>query len=442
MEVRLPYNGSEVTATLPDGQVVGICTAREMEAVADPDGLLRRAILTGLEECDLASKVGPGARACIAVTDRTRSTPNKRIVPILLDALNALGIPDGRITVMSAGGMHTPDTREDLLDNLGPAVMSRVEVITSEPNNETAMVHLGETTLGTPVEVHRRFAEADIKIGVSNINPCMLAGWSGGGKIVQPGVSSSRSINHNHSLFVEPLMELGAASLLGVMPPLNIVRVDIEECATIAGLDMSLNTVLNTRRELVDAFCGEHVTAHRAAVKRMAPYIEVALPQRVDVLLAGIGDPAFEISLYQGGSRVCGGVDRCLKPGGTLIMLNACREGIYEGFGREEFREWMRLMPAPGEIKRRVESGELSGEEGCVLFAFSWLLREMGCRLIVVAEGMTEAELREIHMDYAPGVRQALDEALRCYPSGASVGVIPHGGLVLPKFLQEKADAV
>jgi len=405
-----------------------------MPPAPDPDKLLRQSIEFGIKERDIAAKALPGARACIAITDRTRSTPNSLVVPILLDQLNGLGVPDQNITVISGGGMHAADSREDLLRTVGQAVLDRVEVITNEPDNDTAMVNLGTTDIGTPVEVHRCFAEADIKIGVTNVNPCMLSGWAGSGKIVMPGVSSRRSIYHNHKQFVETLMELGCASLLGIMPPANPVRADIEQCATVSGIDMVVNNVLDSQRQLVEVFCGKHLVAHRAAVALMLPNVEVSLPQAVDVMVAGVGDPALEVSLFQGGSRVCGGVDRYLRPGGTLVMVNACDEGIYEGFEHEEFRDWMRRMPTPAEIGQLVEDGKMGGEKGCVLFTFSWLLHEMNCHIILVTDGMTAAELKEVHLDHAPsdGLQQATEDALGSYAGSASIGIMPCAGLVLP----------
>jgi nickel-dependent lactate racemase len=248
-----------------------------------------------------------------------------------------------------------------------------------------------------------------------------------------PAISSRRGIYHNHKFFVRPLIELGAASLMGIMPPENPVRADIEECATISGIDMVVNTVLDSNRELVKAFCGDHIQAHRAAIEYMKPFVEVSLPQKVDIMVTSVGDPALEISLFQGGSRVCGGVDRYLKPGGTLIMTIACTEGIYEGFEHEEFRQWMRKMPAPAEIGQIVEEGGMGGEKGCVLFTFSWLIHEMNCRIITVTSGMTADELNDVHLDHAVQVQDALDEAMRHYDH-PSIGVMPYGGLVLPKL--------
>lgn len=432
MEIEIPYGRETLMVSLPHEQVVGICRPRPMAAAPDPDHLLRESMATGIREHNLATKAGPGATACIAVTDRTRSTPNHRILPILLDQLNALGIPDGHITVVSGGGMHAPDEGHQLAANLGHLVMDRVEVLTNDPDNDALMTGMGSTELGTPVEVHRRFAAADTKIGVSNVMPCMLAGWSGSGKIVMPGISSRRAIYHNHKLFVDPLLELGCASLMGIMPPENPIRADIEDFATRTGIDFVVNTVLNSDRCLVDVFCGDHITAHRAARDCMRPHVEVTLSRAVDVLIAGVGDPALEVSLFQGGSRVCGGVDRYLKPRGTLILVNTCTEGIYEGFEHQEFREWMRQMPTPTEIGELVSLGEMGGEKGCVLFTFAWLLHQMNCRVIVVTEGMTADELGEVHLEHFSSLQHAAEDALASYLPDASVGVMPYGGLVLP----------
>jgi nickel-dependent lactate racemase len=436
MEIKIPYAHEKLTLQLPDDQVVGVCNPRPMQAAADPKVLLGESIAASFKERGLPDKARAasrrGANACIAVTDRTRSTPNALIVPILLDQLNALGVSDEGITVISGGGMHAPDSPQELARNVGQAVMERVEVLTNEPDNDAIMVNMGTTRMGTPVEVHQRFAEADIKLGVSNVNPCMLGGWSGSGKIVMPGISSRRATYHNHKFFVEPLLELNCSSLMGVMPPDNPVRADIEDFATASGIDLVVNTVLNAERRLVDVFCGEHIAAHRAARDCMLPKVEVSLPQSVDVLIAGVGDPALEVSLFQGGSRVCGGVDRYLKSGGTLIMVNACTEGIYEGFEHQEFREWMHQMPTPREIGQLVADEKMGGEKGCVLFTFSWLLHEMGCQIIIVTNGMTAQELKEAHLEHASSVQEAADDALGSRADDASIGVMPYGGLVLP----------
>jgi nickel-dependent lactate racemase len=431
--IAIPYGAASQRLKAPARQLAGVCMPGQMTPAADPQAALRASIVSGLETLP-AGKFRRRAKACIVITDRTRSTPNQLILPILLDELNRRGIADAHISVLVGVGMHAADSPDAIRANVGEQTLARVAVVNNEPDNAGLMVHMGQTKMSTPVEVHRVFAEADLRLGTGNVNPCMLAGWSAGGKIVLPGVASRRCIYENHKRFTAALAELGCASLMGVMPPHNPVRADIEDAATVAGLDMVINTVLDFDRRLVACYSGDQIGAQRAAVEAMRPYVEVCLPHKVDILVAGVGELSYEVSLFQGGSRVCGGVDRYLNDGGTLIMLNACREGIYEGFEHEQYRAWMRQMPTPAEIRRLTEAMEIGGEKSCVLYTFSWLLHQKRCRIVLVTDGMAPAEVSEIHLEHAGSAQEALDNALRRYGSGASIGVMPYGGLVLPKL--------
>nr|NIQ39495.1 DUF2088 domain-containing protein [Pseudomonadota bacterium] len=266
--INVPLGREMQQVSMPESQFLGSFLPKQMPVLEHPEAELRHSIHEAFETCGIMDKARPGAKACIVITDRTRPTPNHMIVPILLNALNALGVRDTDMTIIVGVGMHAPDSVEAIRQNVGKVVVDRVEVINGEPDNEEAMVLVGETSLGTPVEVDRRFAEADIKIGTGNVTPCMLAGWSGGGKIVLPGVVSRRTIYENHKRFTGILAELECGSLLGIMPPQNIVRADIDEAATKSGIDMVVNTVLDTENNLVAVRAGEHVSVHRAAIEK------------------------------------------------------------------------------------------------------------------------------------------------------------------------------
>ena len=431
--VNIPLGSGVEQVSVPGGHFLGTYTPREMPAAREPEALLEKTIEEGIERSRVPDKAKPGARVCIAITDRTRPTPNHVILPILLRLLNNHGISDEQITVMIGVGMHAPDSTEAILQNVGKAVADRVEIINNEPDNQGAMVSMGTTSFGTPVDIHERFAEADIKIGTGNVTPCMLAGWSAGGKIVLPGVASRRTIYENHKRFTEVLAETGCASLMGIMPPQNVVRADMEEAATITGIDMVVNTVLDSKKRLIAAHSGDHMSVHRTAVAESRPHVEIRIPEKVDIMITGVGEVDYEVSLFQGGSRVCGGVDRYLKDGGTLVMANDCREGIYEGFEWEEFREWMHRMPTPARIRELTEAMEIGGEKSCVLYTFSWLIHEKKCRIITVTGNMTEGELKALHLDHASHVQEAFDKALSFYGNDASIAAIPFAALVLPQ---------
>lgn len=151
-------------------------------------------------------------------------------------------------------------------------------------------IHLGETARGTPVEIFDLVESADIIIGTGNIEYHYYAGYSGGAKSVLPGVSSERSIHHNHMMMRSPNARAGFLD--------SPVRVDMEEAARIAGLDFVLNVVLNSKKEIVSAVAGDYIKAHRAGasvVDRM--YLREVKPAEIVITCAG-GRPK-DINLYQ-----------------------------------------------------------------------------------------------------------------------------------------------
>ena len=169
MRFQIPHGRDFQPLEVSDRKLAGFCLPKPMTAAKHPTELVRQRVETAANETGLATRVRPGMKACIVVTDRTRSTPLGLIVPLLLEQLQGWGITDEKVTVISGGGMHAADSSDDMKLTLGPDVLKRVEVLTNEPDNLTVMAKLGQSDLGTPVEVHRRFAEAEIKLGIINV---------------------------------------------------------------------------------------------------------------------------------------------------------------------------------------------------------------------------------------------------------------------------------
>jgi nickel-dependent lactate racemase len=127
-----------------------------------------------------------GKKTLILVDDGTRSTPQALILPILLDELNAAGVADGDISIMVALGTHRRMNRDELM---------AVGNLSQRPED---FVDLGVTPLGIPIHVSRQYLESEVSIAVGNIIPHMYAGWAGGAKMVQPGVTSAVTTGRTH----------------------------------------------------------------------------------------------------------------------------------------------------------------------------------------------------------------------------------------------------
>ncbi|GAB6154295.1 nickel-dependent lactate racemase [Desulfosporosinus burensis] len=429
----VPSGTKELIAIVPVQNLIGIYNPMPLPPLDQPMVVMQKVIKDGLIKTGIAGIAAVGKKIAIGVTDRTRLTPNNEILPILLSELHALGIEDADVTIIIGTGVHTPDSKEDIEKNLGAEIADRIEVLNNRPF-EKVHIELGTTSFGTPVQIHHKFADADIKIVTGNIVPCLMAGWTGGGKTVLPGIVSKETIYTNHKLFTDQLEKSGRGSMIGVLPPQNIVRADIEEAAAVAGLQMVVNTVLDEENQIVGILAGEHIEVHRDGVAVSGRSLEVTIHEKADIVVAGVGSAGFEISLYQGASRAIQALDDIIKPGGTVIVPCECREGIYEGILKQKYADWMKRMPDPEEIRALTRDDTMPPEEGVVLYAFSWLLHKLKCKMVVVTDGMTQEELRDVHMGHASTLQQAMDAALKDHGPQARVTVLPYAGKVIPKF--------
>ena len=433
VNISIPTGDGEIQASVPERNLIGIYNPKPLPPLANPSEDMRKAIRDGLVKTGIAGIAVAGKKVAVGITDRTRLTPNAKILSVLFDELSRLGIKDEDISIIIGTGVHTPDNEAEIVKNVGKVIADRFEVINNRPF-EKVHIEIGTTSYGTPVQVHEKFAAADIKIVTGNIVPCLMAGWTGGGKTVLPGIVSKETIYQNHKLSMDQLEKANRGSLLGVLPPDNIVRADIEEAARVAGLQMVINTVMNEEDQIVKILAGELVEVHRAGVDVSAQSLKVKIQEQADIVIAGVGSAGFEVSLYQGASRAVQALDDIVKPGATVIVPCECREGIYEGILKQKYADWMKRMPNPAEIRALTRDDTMPPEEGVVLYAFSWLIHKMRCKMVVVTDGMTPAELSEAHMGYAPTLQQAIDDAMREQGPQARIAVLPYAGKVIPRL--------
>src|SRR5580658_2133118 len=176
--MELPYGHSSRTIEIPAENLAWVEGPRYAEAIPDIAAAVRQAIRNPIGSPTLAELAERhGRRTLLLVDDSTRSTPQRLILPILLDELNDAGIPDSEISIMIALGTHRHMHHHELTERVGEAVFHRVPVfnLSHDPKD---FVDLGVSPLGIPIQVSKRFLESEISIAIGNIIPHMYAGWS------------------------------------------------------------------------------------------------------------------------------------------------------------------------------------------------------------------------------------------------------------------------
>jgi len=311
---------------------------------------------------------------CIAFTDATRACPDKVLVPALLRELAIAGVPEERITLLCATGVHRPSTFEEKVAKLGADVTLRYKVVDHEARNPALLANLGSMgrphmslPADVPVFVNRLAAEADLLIATGTVEPHQYAGYSGGGKTVVIGCGGEATIaaTHGPAFLDDARVRVGRVAS-------NPLQAVIREGAKRAGLDFVVNVVLDGDRQAVVVQAGNPVAVHEQLVAFAMKLYEVPVPRQYDVVMAGIASPKDE-NLYQA-TRAPTYVGLASMPvvrqGGVIITSARCPEGPGRGPGEKRFFE--RLSQA-GDLSVMLEDlrqhGLQAGEQRAYMLA-------------------------------------------------------------------------
>ncbi len=278
--------------------------------------------------CPTLPQLASGKKSvAIAICDMTRPVPNKRLLPPILEILRASGIPNTAITILVATGLHRPNTRAELCQMLGKNLVESYRVENHLAKDLKSHTYLGETPREIPVWIDSRWCEADLKIGVGLIEPHFMAGWSGGRKLVCPGLAARETICAWHSpRFLEhPNATIG-------MLDRNPVHEENTWIAKRAGLDFIVNVVLDHHRHIQHVVAGDMELAWQTGVQFAEKWLTATIPEPVDIVVtSGAGYP-LDTTFYQSIKGVVAAAE-IVKPGGTII----CAAGMREGLGSKAF---------------------------------------------------------------------------------------------------------
>lgn len=329
-ELSLLFGQGLMPIRLPQGARPHIVRKKPLPKLSDPHRAVREALDRPIGSAPLRELAQGKRSACILICDITRPVPNHLFLRPMIADMTASGVPLENVTILIATGLHRPNEGEELRELIRDDwVLSNVRIENHFARDDAAHVDLGPTaTRGTPVKIDRRFMEADLKIATGLVEPHFMAGWSGGRKVIAPGVAHQDTIRTFHSarFMADPY----AVQCNLVSNPLHEEQLEIVRKI---GAVYALNTVIDEDRDLVFVSFGEVIESHLAAVDYVRPSAVVETPRRFHTVVTSAAGHPLDKTYYQTIKGMVTPMD-ILAPGGTLIVASACSEG----FGSHEFR--------------------------------------------------------------------------------------------------------
>jgi len=344
------------------------------------------------------SLVKRGGSLCIVVSDHTRKTAVDRVLPLLVDGLTARGCALDRMFILVASGIHRHPSADDIRKILGQPMAERFRdrIRLHNPDDNASLMEVGKTIRGHTVRVNRMAVETDNLILTGSVLYHYHAGFGGGRKSLVPGLAARDTIAHNHSLTLDPLENRIHP---GVAPGLldnNPVAEEMLESARMVRTAFIVNTVLSPSGELAGIFAGDIDLAHRAACRFAERIYRCDIEERADIVIAVASGASTWIQAH----KALFNADRAVKPGGRIVLLAPCPEGL----GNEAFRYWV-TQPGINDIYAGLrKSPEILGQT-----ALSTRIR--GSKAILVTE-MPEKDAADMHMEKAPDAESAIAAAV------------------------------
>jgi nickel-dependent lactate racemase len=420
MRIALDYGKTGLEVEIPDANLVGPLGLRAVEPLPEPEKALAAALANPIGSPPLVELARGKRSACVVICDITRPVPNEFLLRQILPTLEQAGIPRDKILVLIATGLHRPNLGDELVELVGSEIASRYRVENHYGRNLAEHTFLGNSPRGVPAWIDSRYVRADLKITTGLIEPHLMAGYSGGRKLVCPGIAALETVKvwHGPDFLEHPLADCGV--LNG-----NPVHEENTRIARMAGCDFIVNVSLDKDRRITSLVAGDMEKAFLKGVEFVESVCKVTIPEPCDVVVTSSAGYPLDTTFYQAVKGLTG-VLPIVKQGGTIIMAASLSEGI----GSPEFR---RLFTENANVEMFMQ--RILGKDYFVLD--QWQLEKLAhvCRKAkprFVTTGLTPDVLSQLFVDSAPSVEQAVAEALATYGPSARIAVVPKGPYVLP----------
>jgi len=414
VNVRLAYGETGLEVDLPAERTT-VVEPTHHPAAADEMQALRDALTHPVAGPPLAGIVSPGDTVAISMCDGTRAQPRHLMIPAVLEQIEPV-VDIADVVVLVATGTHRGNTDAEIRAMLGDELAQRVRVVNHDARDRDSLSYLGEYGNGVPVWVNRLWVEADVRITTGFVEPHFFAGFSGGPKLVTPGLAGLDTV-----LVLHDATRIGDPRATWGITFGNPVHDDIRAAASAAAPHFSFDVILNREQRVVAAFAGEMLPMHQAACEAARELAMQAVDAPFDVVLTSNSGFPLDQNLYQAVKGMSAAA-KIVKPGGTIVCAAECRDG-FPGHG--DYRDFLASAPSPRALLDAIASAR-------TVVPDQWQVQIQAgiqdqARVVMHTSFLSDEELRDVHLEQTRDIGRTVREVLDAQGPDARVCVLPEG---------------
>jgi nickel-dependent lactate racemase len=425
MRVRLDYGSDGLEVDLAEGPgssphpAITVIEPVHRDAAPDPQATLRAALRMPLDSAPLRSLIRGGQKVAISVCDITRAQPRRETIEAIFAEVPELS--PGDVTILIATGTHRSNTPAEIEQMLGRDLASRCRVVNHDSRDVATLESVGTTSTGVKVLLDREWLRADVRLTTGFVEPHFFAGFSGGPKMVAPGLAGLETVMTLHDA-----ARIGHPNATWGITEGNPIHDDVREIAAMVPPHFSIDVALNREQKITAAFAGNLFAEHKAACAHVKGTAMRAVPAPFDVVLTTNSGYPLDQNLYQAVKGMSAAA-QIVKPGGTIICAAECRDGLPS---HGSYGAVLASQPTPaGLLAMIVSPGYAAPDQWQVQIQAQILLK---AAVQVKASGLSHDALRAAHFTPIDDVSAAVSDALRRAGAGASLCVLPQGPQTIP----------
>jgi len=419
MRIKMDYGKTGLMVDLPNDKVIGPLEIKNAIPLANQSQAISDALANPIGSKPLAEIAKGKKTACILICDITRPVPNKVILPQILKTIEEAGVPRSGITILIATGLHRPNEGDELVELVGEDIANNYRVENHHGKETSEHDYLGITPKGVPVYIDSRYIRAELKITTGLIEPHLMAGYSGGRKVICPGIAGIETVKvwHGPKFLEHPNADCGIVEG-------NPVHEENTYIALMSGCDFIVNVCVDGNRQITWAGAGDMIKAWEAGVSFVRQVVRVPIKEPVDIVLTSCAGYPLDITWYQAVKGLMGALP-IIKKGGTIILVASLTEGL----GSPEFQQVLSENPDIKAFKKRILETDYFVMDQWQLEEFAKVIEK--CKVKVYSKGLEHSVLNKCHVTAIDSVEQAIAESLQEYGPLARIAVIPKGPYVL-----------
>jgi nickel-dependent lactate racemase len=420
MRVRMDYGLTGLEAELPDANVIGVLGLSPAPPLPDAPAAIEAALHQPIGTRPLAELAQGRTNACIVICDITRPVPNTSLLPPILRTLEQAEIGRENITILIATGTHRPNEGAELDALIGADIARRYRVVNHACKDLASHQYLGVSPNGVPIWLDKTYCQADLKITVGLIEPHFMAGYSGGRKLVMPGIAAMETVQRWHC----PRFLESPSATMGVVDG-NPVHAESLAIARVLPPDMIVDVTLDEANRMTGIFAGDLERAWRAGTEFAAQHVRAKAVQTADIVVTSCAGYPLDTTFYQAVKGMVGALP-VVRPGGTIIIASQCAEGL----GSPDFANALLDITDLEEFVRHISQPDVFVPE-------EWEIEELAravrhASVICIADGIPADTLAQCFVTPASSIEAGIEMALERHGADATLLAIPRGPYVIP----------